>query len=366
MNLDYWVKKYLETPYESGDPGSLKNMYFMNIHDTLLQERHINLNSDLYTSIYTNAVMRSLKGYDPDKGDFLHYFNTVYSFCEKQAYIDKFDDKSYIVSYIVPTVSEIRAYGEPNENSAVSRNLTKNRRYRVYDIVRAGENGEHIWFKLKLSTNSSSSKETAYIHDAPQIQYHRFSSESLYYEDDDGNEEIKPVPDNTASADDRILGREDLEALIGAGFSAFLEFHKKTTASASSTDTSGHLTVYDCYRMFYTEDLIDNLHQHGDNYYPPYPRETLVMRLADKRWMDYLMTEHCRGFRKIIETPRHNYDHYLHNGNNEEISLPPEIAIRGRYIREHLHIKRDESSLKVSITKHRKSYNEIWKAKLKK
>ena len=87
-------------------------------------------------------------------------------------------------------------------------------------------------------------------------------------------------------------------------------------------------------------------------------RETMSMDLCDRNWLTFLLTEPCSSFREISVTPVNTYDHFLHNGREKPVKLPPVLSIRGKYIREGMGVNRTDYSLKSEIWKHHKEYKD--------
>lgn len=347
--LNDYVRKYQDASCEADNSLAKKKIYFDEIYNELIDETKISINDlmdTLYVDAFTDAILSCLENYKSEEGNFRNYFNKVFK-CRR---MDNLKKRAENHSFICIRGADIPAYREPNEASAVLKKLGYGRTYQIvsHNMYESG-----IWYEISLKKDNTKIK--AYVKEQADIFYSDCSSVSMDKTDDE---------DDTLSLKDIIPSTsQDVETEICymCDVMRFIEISLKTVEGKNidSQDSrkKNELTIYDCYKMFYTEDLIHVLHVQDCNI--SYSHEREAMMCTNAEWKDYLLVKECNSFDEIIKTPRHDYDYYFKNGNHDEIKLPPEIKIRGEFIRLNMNIDRPDNTLSVSISKNRKKYNMI-------
>ena len=352
-DLDTLVLKYLSITPGTPMYNRERNQLYGQITEILIRDCAIHMQNEADATAYADAMRSVMKNYSPDTGDFLHYFRKTY-FWRKRGYYSK---QRFVKSHIRTKRTDIGVYDAPKDDAKPLRLLHPNCDYYVYTVIPEPDHPEY--FKLRLSIpNDTQKTRTVYVKNESGVEYYRYDTERLTYVNENGKEAEKAIPYKKPSTGGVVLTREMIQRGLRRNLLAFLKFHEKKTIGGKNPIRQGKLTKYDCFRMFFTEDMITIL-QNSDNGFRPETTdsETMSMNLCDLQWIEYLLTQPCHCFHQIIVTPRHTYDHFLHNGKDEPIMFPPILSIRGKYIREIMGVDRTDYSMKAGLSEKRSEYN---------
>ena len=120
------------------------------------------------------------------------------------------------------------------------------------------------------------------------------------------------------------------------------------------------ITKADYFRFFFTENIVEALKIFGDEEidFEGLEREAEIINTMDQKLLDYIMTQICRAFKSISETPLKKYDDILKDDDQRMIKIPLNEKVYTQFIKEVLEQLRDQKAVAASISKYRGLYKE--------
>lgn len=298
---------------------------------------------EFLTEVFLEIFPRVLNSYakaaaaDPEPVPFLRYFNRSFFRKVCEAYSGLRDAMPHD-SIVVPEPA-VQAYQEPREDMPIPNiSLKQGAVHRVLGQVFAG--GQE-WIKTELKRHG----RTVYVRKA-EVQC---QGGALVGNIDDIFDLEAP-----GRTDDQIMTASLYESYILHMLSLAGQLYAKN----ASQDRKG-LTRGCCFRLFYTETLLEKLKRIYDvtgDVRNAHEREALSA--AELELLDYLLTEICRSFPSLAVTPLHAYRDfaYLNNGSAEEIRLPAPNAVYAHFLRDVKGIDRKLDAITPSLSKYRTEF----------
>lgn len=298
---------------------------------------------EFLTEVFLETIPRVLDSYakvvaaTPEPVPFLQYFNSSFfrRVCEAYSGLQNATPHDSIV-VLGPAV---QAYQEPREDMPIlGASLKQGAVHRVLGRVFA--EGQD-WVKTELKSHG----RTVYVRKAEV----RCQGVALI-EDIDGAFDLE-APERT---DDRIMADSLYESYI----LRLLSLAGQLYAKNASQNGKGLTRAY-CFRLFYTETLLDKLKRIYDvtgDVRNAHEREALSV--AELELLDYLLIGICRCFPSIAVTPLHSYRDftYLNNGSAEEIRLPPPNAVYAHFLKNVKGVDRKLGTITPSLSKYRTEF----------
>lgn len=301
---------------------------------------------EFLTEVFLNTVPKLLNTYRrkgrqegeaADAYTFMQYFNYCFPRDVKKALADLQDGRGYIVVK-APSVSVFR---EAREDAVLPDACLKYGMERR--IISRVSTGAGEWIKTELSTHG----RIVFVREA-DVDVHEWAA---FSDIDD-----EPAIMSSNRSDGELEADETYEAYI----LNLLTLAQRLYGGAGSWKEGG-FTKRNCFKLLYTEKLLDDLKKVYDATGKVGSRhERDSLSAAETEFMDYLLTDICRDFPSIAITPFHACRDfiYLKQDENKEIQPPFPAAVYVQFLVVEKELSMTFESIKSSLSRNRQKFKE--------
>lgn len=280
---------------------------------------------------------------------FMHHFNICFPRKIRDKYSNIKDKEPY--DYIVVRKPAIHVYREPQEDAAISDTILKQgmeRRALGQESV-----GGQAWIKIKTKGHGC----TVFVR-KEDVEYRNKASWVFLDNNDKEDEGNKVELPASGQIDDTIMVADIYEDYILILLTLVEQLYSRNQLQGTK-----RLSKQYCFKLLYTETLIDKLKQIYDDIGDVETvHEEEAFSVAEIDLMDYLLINNCRTFSSIAKTPLHTYSDfvYLNTDNAREISVPIANIIYAHFLVDVKGIDRKLDTIAPSLSKYRTEYNQLY------
>lgn len=299
---------------------------------------------EFLTEVFLESIPQVLNSYAKknakvsENSTFTQYFYRCFLRKIRDAYSNIKDNMLY--DYIVVQKPVIQVYQKPREDAVILNISLKQGMERR--ILGEESDGKQTWIKTKTKEHG----RTVYVRKTDVECYDKAALVDITI--------VEPeAPDQLDSG---IMLSEIYEDFV----LTLLSLAEQLYARNQARNANGLSKMY-CFRLLYTETLIDKLKKIYDAIGDiKSAREQEVFSVAEIDLLDYLLISTCRTFSSIANTPLHARRDfaYLNTDSAKEISIPVASIIYAHFLVDVKGIDRKLDSIAPSLSNYRKEFNQ--------
>lgn len=299
---------------------------------------------EFLTEVFLETIPQVLNSYAKkntavsENSTFMQYFSICFLRKIRDAYSNIKDNMLH--DYIVVQKPVIQVYQKPKGDAVIPDISLKQGMKRR--ILGEESDGKQIWIK----TQAKGHGRTVYVRKTDVECYDKAALVDITIAE----------PEAPDRLDSEIMLSETYEDYI----LILLSLAEQLYARNQARNTNGLSKMY-CFRLLYTETLIDKLKKIYDAIGNiKSAREQEVFSVVEIDLLDYLLISTCRTFSSIAKTPLHAHRDfaYLNTENAEEISIPVASIIYAHFLVDVKGIDRKLDAIAPSISNYRKEFNQ--------
>lgn len=299
---------------------------------------------EFLTEVFLESIPQVLNSYAKKNAEvsenftFMQYFNICFLRKICDAYSNIKDNMFH--DYIVVQKPVIQVYEKPREDSVIPDIFLKQGMERR--ILGEESDGKQTWIKTKAKEHG----RTVYVRKTDVECHDKAALVDITIAEPEAPDQL----------DSEIMLSEIYEDYI----LILLSLAEQLYARNQARNTNSLSKMY-CFRLLYTETLIDKLKKICDVIGDiKSAREQEVFSAAEIDLLDYLLISTCRTFSSIAKTPLHARRDfaYLNTENTEEISIPVAGIIYAHFLVDVKGIDRKLDSIAPSLSNYRKEFNQ--------
>lgn len=331
------------------EPGEFLNEVFFESFDDILKS-------------YVNIA--NTPGFSKDDYPFLKHFNTAFPVKVHQAYDNQLNSMPH--DFIIAN-QDTFLYAFPSEEYKLSsvlkagaRRRVKNHEICVGTLFSRKIHGEickvcttEKWYEIYQSSHMKS----AFVK-ANDVNFYDKVFVGPVPENDDGDS--MDLPD-TPMQFEEFYDNELFEKYVLVLLTLLQKlFQKKSEAKANAVGIQ--FSKYDCFQLFFTESLADNLKKIDGIMSLDSIRERDSIQAADVLFLDFILMGICRNFRSIARTPFRSNKQFgcTCRKREEELTLPVPYDLFGMYFRKVRGLDISQDSLRPRMSACWSEYSKLY------